>query len=127
MGTSAGILASLAGVLVSLVLLFVPLGRTESASPGGEPTVVPGTTGIDYLLGTTSGNPPVLFFWSIFVLGFALLGGYAAWTGNRSLVVITTVALLALTLLGIASIGLLVAPVALLFALAVIWLPAGAE
>ena len=65
-----------------------------------------------------AGADPSLFFWSLFVLGFALVEGYGAWAENRLLVWLTALVLLALTGLGLASIGLLVAPVALLFLLA---------
>jgi len=44
-----------------------------------------GLVGIDYYLGT-EGADPAPFFWSLFILGCALVGGYGAWTENRSLV-----------------------------------------
>lgn len=116
-GAKVGMLGALVGVLVSFVLLFVPLSRSATARPGEELTVVSGPTGIDYLLGV-EGADPALFVWSMVILGLALVGGYGAVTEQRYLVLIVSLPLLALTLLGIASIGIFVAPVALLFLLA---------
>lgn len=121
-GTKVGFLGSILGGITALVLLFVPLGRREQCTPGGECEVLRGTAGIDYILGV-EGTDPTLFFWSMFILGFALVGGYGAWTETRSIVWLTRLALLALTLLGAASIGLFVAPAALLFLFAGILLP----
>jgi hypothetical protein len=120
-GTTAGLLGSVLGLLLSLVLMFVPLGSGGECTVGGECHAVRGPVGIDYLVGV-GGADPALFFWSLFILGFALVGGYGAWTENRLLVWLTALALLALTVLGLASIGLFVAPAALLFLLAGIWL-----
>lgn len=120
-GTKAGVLGSILGIVLSLGLMFVPLGRSEVCTSDGGCSVVRGPSGIDYILGV-NGADPALVFWSLFILGFALIGGYGAWNENRSLVWLTALALLALTLLGIASIGLFVAPAALLFLLAGIWL-----
>jgi len=124
-GTSAGTSVGLAGAILAgiagLVLLFVPLGRSVTCTPGGECTVGRGVSGIDYLLGA-QGADPALFFWSLFLLGVALVGGYGAWTATRWLVWVTALALLALSVLAIASIGLFVAPAALLFLLAAILL-----
>ncbi|WP_338729877.1 hypothetical protein [Haladaptatus sp. DJG-WS-42] len=120
-GTSVGLLGSGVGVLLSLVIMFLPLGTGEVCTIGGECTPVQGAVGIDYLLGV-EGAEPILFFWSVFILGFALLGGYGAWRERRILVWVAAIALLALTVFGLASIGLLVAPAALLFLLAGFWL-----
>jgi hypothetical protein len=120
-GTTAGLFGSILGLLLSSVFLFVPLGSGEECTVGGECHVVQGPTGIDYLLGV-EGADPALFFWSMFVLGFVLVGGYGAWTETRFLVWLTALALFALTVLGVASIGLFIAPAALLFLLAGIWL-----
>ena len=120
-GSKAGILGAMLGTVLSLVLMFVPLGTSEECTLGGGCHTVQGSSGIDYLLGV-EGADPALFFWSLFILGFALAGGYGAWTENRYVVWLTALVLLALTVLGAASIGLFVAPVALLFLLAGIWL-----
>lgn len=120
-GTTAGLFGSVLGLLLSLVLMFIPLGSGEECTVGGECHVVRGPIGIDYLLGV-EGADQALFFWSLFVLGFALIGSYGAWTENRLLVWLTALAFLALTVLGMASIGLFVAPAALLFLIAGIWL-----
>ena len=120
-GTKAGILGAMLGTGLSLVLMFVPLGTGEVCTLGGECHAVQGPSGIDYLLGV-EGADPALFFWSLFILGFTLVGGYGAWTENRYVVWLTVFVLLALTVLGAASIGLFVAPVALLFLLAGTWL-----
>ncbi|WP_332897158.1 hypothetical protein [Haladaptatus sp. CMSO5] len=120
-GTSAGLLGLGLGVLLSLVIMFIPLGTGEECTIGGECIPVRGAVGIDYLLGV-EGAEPVLFFWSLFILGFALLGGYGAWRERRVLVWVAAVVLLALTIVGLASIGLLVAPAALLFLLSGFWL-----
>ena len=115
------ILGMMLGTVLSFVLMFVPLGRGEVCTTGGGCRPVRGPSGIDYLLGV-EGTDPALFFWSLFILGFALVGGYGAWTENLYVVWLTAFVLLALTILGAASIGLFVAPVVLLFLLAGIWL-----
>ncbi len=120
-GATAGLLGSGLGVLLGLVILFLPLGTGEVCTSSGVCTPVRGPVGIDYLLGV-EGADPALFFWSVFILVFALVGGYGAWTERRALVWVAAVPLLLLTLFGLASIGLLVAPAALLLALAGFWL-----
>ena len=120
-GTKAGILGAMLGTVLSLGLMFVPLGTGEVCTSDGGCHAVQGPSGIDYLLGV-EGADPALFFWSLFILGFALTGGYGAWTENQYVVWLTVLVLLALTVLGAASIGPFVAPVALLFLLAGIWL-----
>jgi len=123
-GTKAGVLGSILGIALSLGLLFAPLETSEVCSSNGGCSVVRGPSGIDYILGV-NGSDPALFFVSLFILVFALIGGYGAWNGNRVLVRLTAVAFVVLTILGILTIGLFVAPVALLFVLAGIWLQDG--
>jgi hypothetical protein len=114
LGRIAGSLAALLGVSVGLYLLFGPIGRYESVSSDGSRANATGTTsGIDYLLGAEHADP-ALFYWSLFIIGMALIGGYGAWTGNRFVVWTVALPLLVLSLLSMA-IGLLVAPAALLF------------
>ena len=125
-GAKAGVIGSILGIGLSLGLLFVPLGSSEVCSSNGGCHVVRGPSGIDYLLGA-NGAEPAIFFISLFILGFALVGGYGAWTENRVLVWVAAVGLLVLTVLGILTIGPFVAPVALLFLLSGIWLQGGQE
>lgn len=120
-GTKAGVLGAILGIALSLDLMFVPFGTSEVCTSSGGCSVVRGPSGIDYVLGV-NGADPALFFISLFILVFALIGGYGAWNENRVLVWLTAIALLVLTVLGILTIGLFVAPVALLFVLAGIWL-----
>ncbi len=119
--TKAGVLGSILGIGLSLGLLFVPLGSSEVCSSNGGCHVVRGPSGIDYLLGANRADPAI-FFISLFILVFALVGGYGAWNENRLLVWLTAIALLVLTVLGILTVGPFVAPVALLFLLSGIWL-----
>lgn len=112
LGKNVGGLAAILGVGAGLFLLFGPIGRYEAASTDG--TRETGTTsGIDYLFGAEHADP-ALFYWSLFLIGIALIGGYGAWTGNRVVVWAVALPLLVLSLLSMA-IGLLVAPAALLF------------
>lgn len=111
-GKNVGGLAAILGVGAGLFLLFGPIGRYEATSTDG--TRETGTTsGIDYLFGAEHADP-ALFYWSLFLIGIALIGGYGAWTGKRFVVLVVALPLLVLSLLSMA-IGLLVAPVALLF------------
>lgn len=122
--TRLEILGSTLGVLASFVLLFILLGREAEATPGGGTTTGLRPTGIEYLLGV-EGADLALFFWALFVLVVALVGGYGAVSETRALVWIAAIALLALTVLGLFSIGLFVAPAALFFLLAGLRLRAG--
>lgn len=112
-GKAVGGLAGIVGIAAGLFLLLGPTGRYETISPDG--TRETGTTsGIDYLFGAEHADP-ALFFWSLFVVGLSLVGGYGVWTGNRRVVWAVGLGLAALSVLGIMSIGPFVAPAALLF------------
>jgi hypothetical protein len=113
MGRNLGGLASVLGIIAGIFLLIGPTGRYETVTSDG--TIETGTTsGIDYLFGAEHADP-ALFFWALCVLGFTIVGGYGVWTGNRHVVWAIGLGLLALSVLGILSIGLFVAPAALLF------------
>jgi len=120
-GSKAGILGAIFGVLASLVLLFVPLGRYSEESLGRGTTTGWGPIGLEYLLGNADVDP-ALFFWAVIVLGGALVGGYGAISENRILVWIVVVVFVGITVLGLLSIGVFIAPSALLFLLAGFWL-----
>ena len=112
LGKKVGGLAAILGVGTGLFLLLGPIGRYEAISTDG--TRETGTTsGIDYLFGAEHADP-ALFYWSLFLIGIALIGGYGAWAGKRFVIWAVALPLLVLSLLSMA-IGLLVAPAALLF------------
>lgn len=107
--------AGLAGAYGFLLLMgvFGPIScstsRSSSGETGSEESVTTVTrdceAGIDYLLGTTTGNAPVLFFWAVVLLGLTGVGVVAVWTGRRRLVWATTGLGLAITIVGVFSIG----------------------
>ena len=112
LGKKVGGLAAILGVGTGLFLLFGPIGRYEAISTDGtRETGI--TSGIDYLFGAEHADP-ALFYWSLFLIGIALIGGYGVWAGKRFVVWAVALPLLVLSLLSMA-IGLLVAPAALLF------------
>lgn len=112
LGKYTGGLAALLGFGTGLFLLFGPVVRYEMGSTDG--THETGTTsGIDYLFGAEHADP-ALFYWSLFLIGIALVGGYGAWTGKRFVVWAVALPFVVLSLLSMA-IGVLVVPVALLF------------
>lgn len=108
-----GGLAVTFGVGAGLFLLLGPTGQYETSRPGGT-RETGSTSGIDYILGEEHADP-ALFFWSLFVFGITLIGGYGVGAGNRYVVWAVGRGLLALSVLGIFSIGLYIAPAALLF------------
>jgi hypothetical protein len=111
----AGVLAGFAGGYGFLVLMgaFGPIScstsRSSSDGTGSEAGVTTVTrdceAGVDYLLGATSGNAPVLFFWAVVLLGLTGVGVFAVWTGRRRVVWATTGIGLAITIVGVFSIG----------------------
>jgi hypothetical protein len=62
-------------------------------------------SGVDYLLGSTGGNAPVLFAWSMVLLVLVALGGFGAWTGRRYVTWLAAVASAVITVIGVFSIG----------------------
>jgi hypothetical protein len=120
---SAAGLASLTGVYGFLAMMgaFGPVScwTSKSASQtaieptsGGEVvtsseiTVTHGCeAGIDYLFRSTSGNAPVLFFWSVVLLGLVTLGGAAVLTGHRYITWISAVVGVIISIIGVMSIG----------------------
>lgn len=112
-GSAVGVLGTVLGLLAGLFLLFGPFGRYETATTGGSSES--GTTsGVDYLLGAQHADP-ALFFWSVVLLGVSVVSSYAAWSGNRVVVWVVGLGLLALSVLGMMTIGLFVAPAAICF------------
>lgn len=116
---AAGV-ASLTGVAGFLAMMgaFGPVScwTSESASSvstsgdegvtASEGTVTRGCeAGIDYLLGSTNGNAPVLFFWAVVLLSLVAVGGTAAWTGHRYVTWVAAGAGGLISIIGIMSIG----------------------
>lgn len=119
----ATVLACLVGVYNFLFLMgaFGPVscwtGYTTSGSAssnGTETTTTPTITrgceaGIDFLLGTGGpsggGNAPVLFFWAFVLLLLVALGSYSTWTERQYITWGTVIAGVAITILGLFSIG----------------------
>ncbi len=116
---SAAALAGLTGAIgfLSLMGAFGPVscwtsrsGSSEATS-GGEVTTT--TTevargceaGIDYFLGSASGNAPVLVFWAVVLVGLVSLGGAAVWTGRRRTTWATAVVGAVISVIGLMSIG----------------------
>lgn len=104
------VLAFLSGLYGVLTLLgaFGPVDCWTGQSQSSTGTVV--TThgceaGIDYLYGSTAGNAPVLFFWSMVLLGLVVIGLVATWTGHRRVTWATVVVGVAISLLGLFSVG----------------------
>lgn len=116
---SAAVLAGLTGTIgfLSLMGAFGPVSCWTSRSGSGEATAdgeVTTTTGdvtrgceagIDYFLGSASGNAPVLFFWAVVLVGLVALGGAAAWTGRRHITWATAVVGAIISVIGLMSIG----------------------
>ncbi|ELZ31421.1 hypothetical protein C474_08977 [Halogeometricum pallidum JCM 14848] len=106
---------------LSLMGAFGPVscwtGYTASGSAssnGTETTTTPTISrgcesGIDVLLGAGGppggGNASVLFSWAVVLLVLVALGGYSAWTGRRYVTWATVVAGVAITVIGVFSIG----------------------
>jgi hypothetical protein len=79
---------------------------SRSASSDGTVEITRGCeAGVDYLLGSTGGNAPVLFFWAVVLLGVVTLGSVAAWTGRRRLTWGTAFLGAVVTIIGVMSIG----------------------
>lgn len=102
---AAGI-AAISGALGGLSLLgaFGPVSCWTSGSSAGE--VTRGCeSGIDFLLGSTTGNVPVLFFWAVALLGFAALGATAAWSGRRRVTWGLALVGVVVSVVGVMSVG----------------------
>ncbi len=100
-------LASLAGTYGSLSLMgaFGPVSCWTSSGSNTDGTTRSCESGIDYLLGSPTGNAPVLFFWAVVLLALVTFGGAAAWTGHRYITWATTVIGMGISILGVTSIG----------------------
>lgn len=61
--------------------------------------------GFDYLLGSTGGNAPVLFFWAVVLLVLTGVGVFAVWTDRRPLAWGTACLGVVITIIGMFSIG----------------------
>jgi hypothetical protein len=130
---AAGV-AGLTGLYGSLSLLgaFGPVSCWTARSAGSDGVVT--TTrgceaGIDYLLGRTGGNAPVLFFWALALLGLVALGVAAVRTGRRRVTWATALAGAVVSVLGLMSIGwyFMVPTLSLLVAAAALTAAARAE
>lgn len=84
---------------------FGPVSCWTSGGSNIEGTTRSCESGIDYLLGSSTGNAPVLFFWAVVLLALVTLGGAAAWTGHRYVTWATTVVGIGISILGVMSIG----------------------
>lgn len=116
-GRVTGGFATLLGVAASLYLLFGPIGRYTSTrvhTDGSRSSESGTTSGIDYLYGAEHADP-ALFFWALALLAVVLVGGYGVYSANRVVVWAVAIPLVVFTILSIASIGLFVAPVAILY------------
>ena len=127
-GRVIGGLGALAGMIASLAMLgaFGPLDGAQPASNGGTGTVR-SEAGIDYLAGDTLGNAPVLFFWGVTAAIAALLVVYGIRSRNLALLWGLATGLSLLAVLGVWSIGWLVAPFAALTLLSAIFMTLGAR
>jgi len=111
----AGGAAGLSGAYGFLLLMgaFGPVScwtsRTSGSSSDGRvaPTEVRRgcEAGFDYLLGSTGGNAPVLFFWAVVLLALTSVGVFSIWTGRRLLVWATAGLGVGITIIGMFSIG----------------------
>jgi hypothetical protein len=110
LASGAGAVAVATGAYGFLAMMgaFGPVScwTSRSASSTGEVTTSRGcTAGVDYLLGGAGGNAPVLFFWAVVLLGLVALGGVAAWRGRRYLTWTTAAVGVAVSVVGVMSVG----------------------
>lgn len=115
-------LAGLVGTYNVLYLMgaFGPVscwtGYSSSGSASSNGTVTSTATtvtrgcesGIDALLGgggSAGGNAQVLFSWAVVLFVLVVLGGVSAWTGRRHVTWLTVVAGIAISVVGLFSIG----------------------
>lgn len=94
--------------MLTLLGAFGPVSCwTARSVSGGGPTVVTHgcEAGIDSLLGQTTGNAPVLFFWTVVLAVLVAVGASAAWTGHRRLTWAAALIGGALSILGLLSVG----------------------
>lgn len=106
----AAAVSGITGVYGVLAMMgaFGGVSCWTSRSTTGDGTVTTSSgceAGIDYLLGRTSGNAPVLFFWSAVLFGLVSVGCLAVWTGHRRVAWVTVGVGVAVSLLGVMSIG----------------------
>ncbi|SFR96813.1 hypothetical protein SAMN05216559_1714 [Halomicrobium zhouii] len=80
---------------------------SESSSGGVTSTAVSRgcEAGVDYLLGSTGGNAPVLFFWAVVLLALTGVGVVSVWTDRRLLNWATVCLGGVITVVGMFSIG----------------------
>jgi hypothetical protein len=96
---------------------YLYTAESWGTSSGGEVTAGGGTTSSTWWSGRPERNPDnerALKVWAVVVVALALAALAASWWGPRWLVGVPALLLVALSILGIMSIGILVAPVALL-------------
>lgn len=115
-GDAPGIVGGAAGLAASLYVLFGPVARYSTLSADGSRTS--GTvSGIDYLLGSPHAQVELLA-WPVLLGTVAVIGALAAWRDRSRWLWSAALALLAFTVLGVMSLGLLYAPAALLLLVA---------
>lgn len=117
-GQISGLSAMIAGILGALYMLFTFVIPYLSIS----------ITGIRFSQGNASlgtANAPVFAFWTGVLLVISLLAGYAVLRGILWVIWLLAIGLSVLTLLGLFSIGLIVAPAAILLLLAALLLTGG--
>lgn len=111
-----GAVGGAAGLAASLFVLFGPVVRYSTRSSDGSRTS--GTvSGIDYLFGAPQAQFE-LFAWPVLLGVVAVVGGVAAWHGQRRWVWGAALALTAFTVIGIMTLGSLYAPAAFLLLVA---------
>lgn len=125
-GKVLGLLGSFAGFVASLAMLgaFGPMSTATTVASDGTVTTR-SEAGIDYLAGDTAGNAPVLFFWGATAALAAILVMYGIRTRNLPLLWALATGLSLLAVLGVWSIGWLVAPFAAFTLLSAIFFTLG--
>lgn len=125
-GRVFGWLGAIAGAIASLAMFgaFGPMGTERTVASDGTVTTR-SEAGLDYLVGNTTGNAPVLFFWGTVAALAAALVVYGVRTQNLALLWALATGLSLLAVLGVWSIGWLVAPFAALTLLSAVFVTVG--
>ncbi len=121
-------LAALAFVISLVSGGYLATAESWGTSSGEQVTIGGGTTSSTTWTGGAELSPEderVVRVWAVAVVILALLGLVAAWSGPHWLPVLPAVLLSVLSILGMASIGLFVAPVAVLSLLSALCSAAG--
>lgn len=125
-GRVFGWLGAIAGAIASLAMFgaFGPLSTSTTIATDGTATTR-SEAGLDYLAGTTTGNAPLLFFWGTVAAVAAALVVYGVRSRNLALLWALATGLSLLAVLGVWSVGWLVAPFAALTLLAAVFVTIG--